>query len=155
MTGLKLITFDAMNTFLKPAKSVGYQYAAVAKHFGFIVDAKAINQFFPSIFKSYWETYPNFGATHGMSSEDWWRGVITSTMSRAGFCIPETDFVRQGRFDYFVAQLYQVIILNIELLLLLIKTMVVCFANNCLELSRKKVLETTGYVSYCCSVFGI
>lgn len=96
---IQLISFDAADTLIKLARSVGDHYASVASKYGVLANAQGLDESFKKVFAS----TPPLG-TDGTKGLVWWTQVIQKTFADQGFN-PE-----QFRdFDLFVNELYAVL----------------------------------------------
>ncbi len=93
---IKLVSFDAADTLIKLARSIGEQYAAVASKFGVIAEAQSLDKSFKKVFAA----TPPLG-TDGNKGFSWWKEVIRKTFSEVGF---ETEAF--SHFDLFAEELY-------------------------------------------------
>ena len=76
MSQIRLITFDATNTLFKVCGSVGNMYAKTAYKYGITTSPEKLDNNFRKGFKQFNTEYPNFGQAVGMSSQEWWNGVV-------------------------------------------------------------------------------
>lgn len=97
MSQIKLISFDAADTLIKLAKSIGDHYACVAQSYGVSADSEVISKNFRTVFAN----TPPLGAD-GQKGLNWWASVIERTFSESGF--EKKDF---SNFNKFVEDLYQ------------------------------------------------
>ncbi len=96
MKDIELISFDAADTLIKLAVSIGDHYAYVAGRYGVIAEVEEINKSFKQVFAS---TAPL--NEQGQKGFTWWTKVIAQTFAGLGFS--EKDF---GDFENFVSELY-------------------------------------------------
>jgi putative hydrolase of the HAD superfamily len=99
MSELKLISFDAADTLIKLARSIGDHYASVASRYAVVADIGGINKSFKKVFA---ETPPL--GTDGRKGLAWWSDVIQRTFAAEGLG-PE----QFNDFNAFVSELYQVL----------------------------------------------
>jgi FMN phosphatase YigB (HAD superfamily) len=80
-TKLRLITFDVVNTLIKPSyDSVGVQYAATARNIaGWELRPENLDTAFRSQLRTYRKLHPNYGQSQGMTGEQWWTDVVKNT----------------------------------------------------------------------------
>ena len=105
-SGIKLITFDAVNTLFKVSGSVGNLYATAMNHyipnkFEHLTreDETRINEEFLKIYKNYYRTYPNFG--YGlMSSQQFWNEIVSYTFRNSN------QFFKADTMNKLTSQLY-------------------------------------------------
>ena len=87
--GIKLVTFDVMNTLIKVRGPVGSVYAnAINKfiptnHKLTKEDELKINEEFLKVYKHYYVAYPNFGYGN-ISSEQFWSEIVKATFMNSG-----------------------------------------------------------------------
>ncbi|XP_070614317.1 haloacid dehalogenase-like hydrolase domain-containing protein 3 isoform X2 [Erythrolamprus reginae] len=84
MLRLRLLTWDVKDTLLRLQVTVGQSYSAEAQAFGLQVPAEALNRSFPQAHTSYSQRFPNYGLGQGLSSKQWWLGVVLETFQLAG-----------------------------------------------------------------------
>jgi putative hydrolase of the HAD superfamily len=86
----KAIFFDAAGTLIRLTKSVGWNYALVARHQGLALDAGAMDRAFAQV----WREMPLRPAT-GQPREDddkgWWRVLIERLLDRVSTGIDPLD----------------------------------------------------------------
>ena len=79
MNALRLITIDATGTIFKFREPPPTTYARIAhKHNIKFQESEIMNQFKKS-FKLMEVNHPHFGATSGISSQEWWSKVVHQT----------------------------------------------------------------------------
>ena len=79
---IKVITFDAGNTLIRPSRPVGVIYAAVAKRFGAELNPIDLEHGF----RAAWKTAPRLPDVAGPRPDDgrsWWRDVVLETLENA------------------------------------------------------------------------
>lgn len=84
MLRLRLLTWDVKDTLLRLRVPVGQSYSAEAQAFGLQVPAEALNHFFSQAHTSHSQRFPNYGCSQGLSSKQWWLGVVLETFQLAG-----------------------------------------------------------------------
>jgi REG-2-like HAD superfamily hydrolase len=80
----RLITLDVHNTLLRVRGSVGQLYSKTALNYGYRLDAKILESEFRKTYKVYCDKYPNFGVQDNMSTQDWWRKIVSKTFKNTG-----------------------------------------------------------------------
>ena len=103
MLRYKLLTFDANNTLIRVRNSVGYHYRLVAKECGVEAKAPNLNRAFKTAYKQQVKLHPNFGAVSGLTTEEWWNGVVQHTFQDAGVNCGEDSLAKVASklFDYY------------------------------------------------------
>ncbi|RWS28840.1 rhythmically expressed gene 2 protein-like protein [Leptotrombidium deliense] len=84
----KLITFDVTNTLVLFKNSVGHEYCKVASAHKVPVNIQTeekLKHSFKKQWKSWNEKHPNYGATTGLTSKQWWSALVNLTFRDAGF----------------------------------------------------------------------
>jgi putative hydrolase of the HAD superfamily len=100
MAKVELVSFDAADTLIKLARSVGEYYAAIASKYGVICEASLIDQSFKKVFAG----SPPLGQDN-IKGITWWRNVIEKTFAELGFGKESfTDF------EDFISELYEVLV---------------------------------------------
>lgn len=94
---IKLISFDAADTLIKLALSIGDHYSSYAQKHGVNANPKDINIAFKTVFAN----TPPLG-TDGNKGLSWWRDVIERTFNEIGFS--RNNF---KDFDQFSEDLYE------------------------------------------------
>lgn len=84
MLRYRLLTFDVNNTLIKVRNTAGDHYRKVAKQFGLEAKVSDLNRGFRVAYKDQVKTHPNFGASTGQTSEQWWGEVVHRTFHTAG-----------------------------------------------------------------------
>ncbi|XP_077161447.1 haloacid dehalogenase-like hydrolase domain-containing protein 3 [Paroedura picta] len=84
MLKLRLLTWDVKDTLLRLRIPVGESYAAEARTHGLQVEAEALNQAFRQAYKAQEQCFPNYGLDRGLSSKQWWLGVVRKTFQLSG-----------------------------------------------------------------------
>ncbi|XP_045211301.2 haloacid dehalogenase-like hydrolase domain-containing protein 3 [Mercenaria mercenaria] len=84
MSRIRLVTFDVTNTIIRVTKSVGQNYANVARMYGKDVDVTKLNTSFRAVFSNYNKLYPNFGVHNGLTPFKWWSKVVVDSFREAG-----------------------------------------------------------------------
>ncbi|ETE63037.1 Haloacid dehalogenase-like hydrolase domain-containing protein 3, partial [Ophiophagus hannah] len=84
MLRLRLLTWDVKDTLLRLRVSVGQSYSAEAQAFGLQVPAEVLNHSFSQAYTSQNQRFPNYGSSQGLSSKQWWLGVVMETFQLAG-----------------------------------------------------------------------
>ncbi|KAM6441947.1 haloacid dehalogenase-like hydrolase domain-containing protein 3 isoform 1-T8 [Liasis olivaceus] len=84
MLRLRLLTWDVKDTLLRLRLPVGESYSAEARAFGLQVPAEVLNCSFCQAHKSQSQRFPNYGLGQGLSSKQWWLGVVLETFRLAG-----------------------------------------------------------------------
>ncbi|XP_039174671.1 haloacid dehalogenase-like hydrolase domain-containing protein 3 [Crotalus tigris] len=84
MLRLRLLTWDVTNTLLHLRVPVGQSYSAEAQAFGLQVPAEVLNHSFSQAHASQSQRFPNYGWGQGLSSKQWWLGVVFETFRLAG-----------------------------------------------------------------------
>ena len=79
MKSIKIITIDVTNTIFKFKTDLHKVYAQVAKEHGLICNEKQLRKSFSMALSQMSKNHPNFGAATGMTSKNWWIGVIHQT----------------------------------------------------------------------------
>jgi FMN phosphatase YigB (HAD superfamily) len=83
---LRLVTFDATNTFLHFRRPIAHQYADVAAAYGVAVDIDDLEKNFRRCYKKLDSKYPIFG--RGSSEhphwKSWWVELVKSTLIESG-----------------------------------------------------------------------
>lgn len=90
MLRYKVLTFDINKTLIKVRHSVGQQYAKVASQFSVDVDADDLERVYRTHYKDQNQKHPNFGATTGLTSEQWWSEIVHRSFHQIGFTQEET-----------------------------------------------------------------
>lgn len=83
MSLCKLVTFDATNTLIRVIGSVGQQYTHISKLYGVNADDKVLNLAFKNSWHQMNTEFPNYGSTQGMTSREWWRRIVTQSLTAA------------------------------------------------------------------------
>ena len=92
----KLVTFDATNTLIRVIGSVGQQYTHISRLYGVDADIKELNGTFKKAWHQMNTDFPNYGSLQGMNSHQWWRRVVTQSLTLAcGKHKLETDTITQ------------------------------------------------------------
>ena len=81
---LRLLTWDVKDTLLRLRHPVGVEYASKALAHGLQVEAAALGQAFPQVYKAQSHSFPNYGLSQGLTSRQWWLDVILQTFHQAG-----------------------------------------------------------------------
>ncbi|KAJ6652056.1 hypothetical protein lerEdw1_015259 [Lerista edwardsae] len=84
MLRLQLLTWDMKDTLLRLRIPVGKTYAAEAQAFGVQVPAEALNRSFHQAYKAHSDRFPNYGLGQGLTSKQWWLGVVMETFRLSG-----------------------------------------------------------------------
>lgn len=80
---VRLVTFDALYTLIKPRRPIHVQYAEVfERYLGGRVDADEVKRSFKTALRDVQKARPVYG--EGGRVEDWWREVIWRTGVGAG-----------------------------------------------------------------------
>ncbi|XP_060566635.1 haloacid dehalogenase-like hydrolase domain-containing protein 3 [Ruditapes philippinarum] len=101
MSPVRLITFDVTNTIMRVARSVGHNYANVARMYGQDVDAVKLNKSFRTVYKTYNDLYPNFGVHNGLTPFVWWNKVVVDSFKDAGSDGENLDKIAQHLYVMF------------------------------------------------------
>ncbi|GAB1602478.1 haloacid dehalogenase-like hydrolase domain-containing protein 3 [Argonauta hians] len=80
MSLYKLVTFDVTNTLIRVLGTVGHQYSRVALEHGININMNDVNKAFKSSWKRMNQEYPNYGVSHGLTAEQWWKEVMKSSL---------------------------------------------------------------------------
>lgn len=81
---LRLLTWDVKDTLLRLRHPVGVEYASKALAHGLQVEAAALGQAFPQVYKAQSHSFPNYGLSQGLTSRQWWLDVILQTFHQVG-----------------------------------------------------------------------
>ena len=84
LKNIKLISFDAADTIIKLARTVGEHYSYIATNYGIKVNPEILNTNFKLVFS---QMQP-LGST-GHKDFDWWKIVIEKTFSQSGIEISQ------------------------------------------------------------------
>ncbi|XP_071496173.1 haloacid dehalogenase-like hydrolase domain-containing protein 3 [Diadema antillarum] len=101
MLRYRLLTFDVNNTLIQVRNTAGDHYRRVAKMFGVEAKVPDLNRGFRVAYKEQVAVHPNFGATTGLTPEQWWTDVISRTFLTAGYAL------REGILAKISSKLYQ------------------------------------------------
>ncbi|XP_012728155.2 haloacid dehalogenase-like hydrolase domain-containing protein 3 [Fundulus heteroclitus] len=78
---LRWVLWDVKDTLLKVRGSVGVQYSKEAEGLGLSLRPAEVNAAFRKTHRRYSSRYPNYGVSQGLTSRDWWMGVVRDTLS--------------------------------------------------------------------------
>lgn len=84
MQPVKLVTLDVTNTVIRVVGGVGYQYANVAKGHGVNLNPDDVNRAFRQKWKEHNKLFPIFGSKNGLTSREWWNGLVKKTLTQSG-----------------------------------------------------------------------
>lgn len=84
MQPVKLVTLDVTNTVIRVVGGVGFQYANVAKVHGVKLNPDNVNRAFRQKWKEHNKLYPIFGSKNGLTSREWWNGLVKKTLTQSG-----------------------------------------------------------------------
>jgi REG-2-like HAD superfamily hydrolase len=86
---------------MRVARSVGHNYANVARMYGQDVDAVKLNKSFRTVYKTYNDLYPNFGVHNGLTPFVWWNKVVVDSFKDAGSDRENLDKIAQHLYVMF------------------------------------------------------
>lgn len=84
MLGLRLLTWDVLDTLLRLRRPVALSYAAEARCHGVELRPDALSCSFRAAYTAHSRQYPNYGLGQGLSSRQWWLHVVKETFRLVG-----------------------------------------------------------------------
>lgn len=100
LSKLKLITFDATGTIIRPKKSPGVIYAEVGEKFCVESDINQLNANFKSQWKLMCKKHPIFGK-NGIGWEQWWKKIVRGTFNDDTINPEKLEYISNHLIDCF------------------------------------------------------
>eukprot|EP01111_Echinosteliopsis_oligospora_P018994 TRINITY_DN8981_c0_g1_i2.p1 TRINITY_DN8981_c0_g1~~TRINITY_DN8981_c0_g1_i2.p1 ORF type:complete len:262 (-),score=45.26 TRINITY_DN8981_c0_g1_i2:52-837(-) len=98
MKWIRLVTFDATGTLIRPRGSISDQYAAACRRYGLKPDTQKIRDNFMKHWKRMSDEQPCFGLP-ARSSRDWWSELVKSTIVDSGCSHEDVERVFEPVFN--------------------------------------------------------
>ncbi|XP_065135969.1 haloacid dehalogenase-like hydrolase domain-containing protein 3 [Paramisgurnus dabryanus] len=81
---VRWVLWDVKDTLLKVRRSVGEQYCTEAERAGLKLPAAQVETAFRQAYRQRSHLFPNYGRAQGMSSQNWWTGLVRDTFAHCG-----------------------------------------------------------------------